>query len=197
MKRIILAILAIVIGLYPLYYLVTLDKVGLLQTKSDALWAATTYKAGFYTHVLFGGIAMLLGWAQFMPGWRRRFPQRHRQMGKGYVLAAIPASLAGVYLSFYAEGGLVGKTGFFLLGWIFLITTLLAYSAAKKQDFVVHERWMYYSYAACFAAVTLRLWMPILVPLFGSFTPAYQVVAWLCWVPNMLFAWWKTRHLAN
>jgi hypothetical protein len=34
---------------------------------------------------------------------------------------------------------------------------------------------------------------------FGEFTTAYQVVAWLSWVPNALWAEWyirRTRHLA-
>jgi hypothetical protein len=115
-------------------------------------------------------------------------------MGKGYVAAALLTSLAGIYLSFYAEGGVISKVGFFCLGWIFLLTTLRAYQAARAQDFLAHERWMVFSYAACFAAVTLRLWMPILVPLLGDFIPAYRIVAWLCWVPNMVFAWWITRE---
>ncbi|MFC5623379.1 DUF2306 domain-containing protein [Algoriphagus winogradskyi] len=34
---------------------------------------------------------------------------------------------------------------------------------AKKLDVDSHENWMIFSYAACFAAVTLRIWLPILV----------------------------------
>ncbi|GAB4428835.1 MAG: hypothetical protein OHK0039_47410 [Bacteroidia bacterium] len=57
------------------------------------------------------------------------------------------------------------------------------------------------SYAACFAAVTLRLWLPILTALLGDFLPAYRIVAWLCWVPNLLVAlaviWWQRRRQAH
>lgn len=42
-------------------------------------------------------------------------------------------------------------------------------------------------------AVTLRLWLPILIMIFVRFTPAYQVVAWLAWVPNLLVAYWIIR----
>ena len=57
---------------------------------------------------------------------------------------------------------------------------------------------MVYSYAACFAAVALRIWMPILILVFGEFQMAYRVVAWLCWVPNLIFAyfWVKRRGLS-
>lgn len=48
---------------------------------------------------------------------------------------------------------------------------------------------MVYSYALCFSAVTFRLWLPLLIWLFSDFTPAYQLVAWLCWIPNLLVAY--------
>jgi uncharacterized membrane protein len=194
MKRILLAVFAISIGLYPVLYLLFGKNFGILNLKSDDLWSQAIYQSGFFTHIVFGGASLILGWAQFMPGWRRKYPKVHRNMGKGYVAAALLTSLASIYLSFYAEGGVISKVGFFCLGWIFLLTTLRAYQAARAQDFLAHERWMVFSYAACFAAVTLRLWMPILVPLLGDFIPAYRIVAWLCWVPNMVFAWWITRE---
>jgi hypothetical protein len=56
---------------------------------------------------------------------------------------------------------------------------------------------MIYSYAACFAAVTLRLWLPLLVIGFGDFIKAYTVVAWLCWVPNILVAYLIVRKLRS
>jgi hypothetical protein len=47
---------------------------------------------------------------------------------------------------------------------------------------------MIYSYAACLAAVTLRLWLPVLSMTFQHFVTAYTIVAWLCWVPNIIVA---------
>ncbi len=52
---------------------------------------------------------------------------------------------------------------------------------------------MTYSYAACLAAVTLRLWLPILVPVLGNFVDAYVIVAWLSWVPNLMVAYLIVR----
>jgi hypothetical protein len=42
--------------------------------------------------------------------------------------------------------------------------------------------------------VTLRIELPILIMAFGDFTPAYQVIAWLSWVPNLLWAFWYARR---
>ena len=47
---------------------------------------------------------------------------------------------------------------------------------------------MIYSYAACFAAVTLRIWLPMLSALIGDFVIAYRIIAWLCWIPNIIWA---------
>jgi hypothetical protein len=56
---------------------------------------------------------------------------------------------------------------------------------------------MVYSYAMCFAAVTLRIWLPLLLLIFGDFETSYRIVAWLCWLPNLLFAyiWVKRRGI--
>ena len=50
------------------------------------------------------------------------------------------------------------------------------------------------SYAACYAAVMLRLHMILLPIVFGDFTIAYRIVSWSCWVPNLLFAEWWLRN---
>ena len=80
------------------------------------------------------------------------------------------------------------------LGVIWLYTTVRAYIAIRKKDLSLHQGMMIYSYAACFAAVTLRIWMPLLIMATGQFLVAYKIVAWLCWVPNMIFAYFWVRR---
>ena len=46
------------------------------------------------------------------------------------------------------------------------------------------------SYALCLAAVTLRLYLPSSLAAGVAFGTAYPVIAWLCWVPNVLVAEW-------
>ena len=55
------------------------------------------------------------------------------------------------------------------------------------------------SYAMILAAVTLRIELPLLAMWLQGFAPAYRIVAWSCWVPNLLVAEWiarRTRHVA-
>ena len=50
-------------------------------------------------------------------------------------------------------------------------------------------------HALIFAAVTLRVWMPIHATVYqGQFVPAYRWSAWLCWVPNVLVVEWMIRR---
>ena len=44
------------------------------------------------------------------------------------------------------------------------------------------------NFSLTFAAVTLRLWLPGMVISGVSMDVAYPVVAWLCWVPNLILA---------
>ncbi|MEP0714190.1 DUF2306 domain-containing protein [Algoriphagus sp.] len=187
-------ILCSIIGLYPAIYFLIDRRFGLLQSKSDELLNANLWNAGFYTHIILGGIALLIGWTQFPKGFRERNRKLHKKIGMAYVTAAFFSSLAGIYIGFYATGGIVSMLGFLSLGISWLFTTMMGWFTAKKHNFEAHEDWMIFSYAACFAAVTLRIWLPILIILHqGEFIPAYQIVAWLCWVPNMIVAYWMVK----
>ncbi|MHA7865381.1 DUF2306 domain-containing protein [Flagellimonas marinaquae] len=186
--------LAIGIGLYPLVYLFASDDFGLLLNKSDEIRVSSLWKVAFYGHISLGGIALLVGWSQFIKKLRSRRLQLHRNLGKVYVVTAILSGLCGLYLGFYATGGWVSSIGFSSLALIWLFTTTRAYIAIKNKDLALHQGMMVYSYAACFAAVTLRIWLPILIVVFGEFIVAYKIVAWLCWVPNMIFAFFWVRR---
>jgi hypothetical protein len=186
--------LAIAIGLYPLLYLLGGRDVGLLATKPEEVLGSIPWNVAFYGHIIFGGIALLVGWTQFSRELRRKFLGTHRKLGKVYVSAAIISGVCGIYLSFFATGGWVTGLGFFLLGLVWLFFTLRAFTAIRAKDLSAHEGYMIYSYAACFAAVTLRIWMPVLTLVFGKFAIAYNLSAWLCWVPNLIFAFYWVRR---
>lgn len=198
---IIFAILAIVIGLYPSIYFIVDREFGLLGLKPDALLQQTAYNVGFYLHIVPGGVAMLTGWTQFIAAIRNRRLAVHRTLGKIYVASALTGSLAGLYIAIYATGGWVSAVGFALLAILWFSTTLSAYLAIRKKDLVRHERMMTLSYALCFAAVTLRIWHPLLILITGEFVHSYRLVAWLCWVPNLVFGLWliraRTRKMAD
>jgi len=181
-------ICAIAIGLYPLIYFVIDRKFGLLGTKPDYLLNDVLWNFGFYGHIIPGGLALLVGWTQFSSKLRRQRLNLHRSLGKLYLVCVIISGFCGLYIAQYATGGLVSKIGFACLAIIWLISTLLAFSAIKKGNLNNHQDLMILSFAVCFAAVTLRIWLPLLTKVLGGFDKAYPIVAWLCWVPNTIVA---------
>jgi len=186
---IIVSITSFCIGLYPVTYFLVDRKFGLLSSKSEALLLNTPWNIGFYAHIVFGGIALFIGWIQFNQSLRFSRLMLHRTIGKIYVISALVSSLAGIYIGFFATGGVISSTGFIGLGVTWFATTLLAYQNIRHQRLSAHQKWMTYSYAACFAAVTLRIWLPILTSLTHDFLTSYKIVAWLCWVPNLIVAY--------
>ena len=190
-------ILAIGIGLYPAIYFIIDPTFGLLGTKSADLLANQLWHFSFYTHIVLGGLALLIGWAQFWTSFRKKYLSYHRLIGRIYILAVLPSAITGIYIGCHATGGMVAKVGFVCLGIIWLVVSLRAYLAVKKGKIQTHQIFMIYSYAATFAAVTLRLYMPLLIALTGDFIPAYQMVAWLCWVPNLIVAYFITKRMTK
>jgi uncharacterized membrane protein len=187
---ILLAVLCLSIGLYPLVYLLADSKIGLLQIKSDAQVSGGWWRLGFYAHIVSGGVALLVGWAQFLKSWRERYLHLHRIIGKLYVLMVCVSGVAAIGIAPFSSTGWVAGLGFGSLGVVWLYFTLEAYRSVRQRDLRRHERLMVFSYSACFAAVTLRFWLPLLLVVFRlDFQLAYPIVAWLCWVPNLLVAY--------
>ncbi|WP_318311859.1 DUF2306 domain-containing protein [Flagellimonas crocea] len=188
---------AVGISLYPLAYLFASDDFGLLMGKPSEVLSNMVWKIAFYGHISFGGLALLTGWSQFMKKLRAKRLKMHRNLGKIYVASALISSFCGIYLGFFATGGMISSLGFISLGLIWAYTTFRAYTAIRNKDLSLHQGMMIYSYAACFAAVTLRVWLPFLTIVLGEFLVAYKIVAWLCWVPNMIFAhlWIRRKGL--
>ena len=190
-KWFLFAFLSIGISLYPFYYLTANGVVGLLTTKSETLLADTLWKIGFNTHISLGGIALLIGWTQFSKKLRQKNISLHRNIGKVYIISVLLSSMAAFFIGYYATGGIISSIGFMSLAVIWFYTTFRSFQLIKVGDVSGHQRMMIFSYAAGWAAVTLRIYLPFLIMMFkGDFIPAYQIVAYLCWIPNMIFAYW-------
>lgn len=190
---------ALGVGLYPFSYLLTdnIEKFGLLSQKAELIKSDPTWRFIFNLHISLGGLALFVGWPQFIKRLRNRYLRFHRNLGKLYVISVLLSGMAGIYIAYFAEGGWVAKAGFLGLGIGWLYTTICAYTTVKNGMLSEHKKWMIRSYALTFAAVTLRIWLPLFQYGFGmDFISAYVIIAWLCWVPNVIWAEWKIRRLS-
>ena len=186
-------ILAIAISGYAIAYLV----VGAPMYPPSLADSFLARPWGINPHALFGSLALGVGALQFNRWLLMRHRALHRALGTVYVVSSLGVGIAGLYMSLYSFGGLLTHLGFGMLGVLLLWTTVRAYQAARARTIAVHRQWMLRSYALVFAAVTLRIELPLLVMALGDFTPAYQVVSWLSWVPNLLWAEWYIRRTAH
>jgi uncharacterized membrane protein len=148
-----------------------------------------THKVGIYAHVFAAAVALSIGPFQFLPGLRRRFARLHRWMGRAYLgIGVLVGGLAGLYMATFAFGGIVSKLGFSILAVLWLYTGLRAFLAIRRGDVVEHRKWMVRNFSLTLAAVTLRIYLPASAIAGIPFEAAYPVIAWLCWVPNLLVA---------
>jgi len=186
--------LCVLIGLYPVIYFIIDRHFGLLSSKTQELLTNPIWNTGFYGHIIPGGIALLIGWTQFSAKLRRKRIKLHRTIGKIYTFSVLISGVCGVYIAQSATGGTSNVIGFSLSGIVWLTTTFLAYKAIKKGNIEQHQNYMLYSYAVCFSAVTLRIWLPLLTHLLGQFELAYPIVGWLSWVPNLIVAFYMIKR---
>jgi uncharacterized membrane protein YozB (DUF420 family) len=149
-----------------------------------------------FVHTLFGPLALVLGLVNLLPAMRRR-PRwaAHRLAGRVYLSSALLLGGAGLVLAPHAAGGTIARAGFLALAVITVAAPVVGWSRIRRGDVRAHREWMLRSYACIFGAVTLRIWLPILIIAHGGdFAPAYRWVAWLSWVPNLIWAEWIIRR---
>jgi uncharacterized membrane protein len=184
----IVVLLAILVGFIPLAYISPDSESGFLELKDKALLQSIGWKIGFNAHIISGGIAIMIGWVQFSRNLLAKYIKWHRAIGKVYVVAALICGLSGIYVGFHANGGPIAAAGFISVAIIYFYTTLKAYLHIKNKQISQHQAMMMYSYSACLAAVTLRLYVPLLTYYLDDYLQAYRIAAWLSWIPNLIIA---------
>jgi len=150
-----------------------------------------------YAHLLGGSIALAIGPFQLLARLRASHLNWHRWMGRVYLVSVLFGGLGGLRLAVVSQAGLVAHSGFVALAIVWLVTAARGYQRIRMGDDVDHRRWMIRNYSLTFAAVTLRTLLGPAIAFGVPFDPAYSMIAWLCWVPNLIVAeWWFVRRAA-
>ncbi|MGN7198507.1 DUF2306 domain-containing protein, partial [Bacillus mycoides] len=149
-----------------------------------------------FIHITTSIVALIIGPFTLSTKFRGKNINRHRIFGRIYMVGILLGGVSGLYLSFYAMGGLVVKFVFGLLAVFWLTSAYQALNRVKNKKIQDHRNWMIRNYSLTFAAVTLRIWLPLFVLLFGleQFELSYAVIAWLAWVPNLIIVELFIRH---
>lgn len=181
-----MVLLAFSIGAYALSYFF-IDGIGDPAFKirfGSIPWSAKL-------HIIPAGMALILGAFQFHPGLRKRWTNIHRNSGRAYVVLVLLGAVGGLSLAWYAPHSPATRLGFASLAVVWFYATSMAYLSVRAGNLALHRQWMVRSYALTLAAVTLRLQLSIYQGVFGlSFDESYAIVAWFCWIPNLIVAEW-------
>ena len=158
-------------------------------------------QAGLYIHIFSGALALLIGPFQFLNRLRQNKPRLHRWMGRFYLLGILVSGLTTFLIAPGMIAGMAGEAGLITLAILWLWTGWNAYSAIRAGNKARHREWMIRNYALTFAAVTIRLWLGMLIgtqiPFLETkysgdfealFVEVYRAVMWLGWVPNLIIA---------
>jgi hypothetical protein len=163
-------------------------------------------------HILFGTVAMVSGFLQVWPWFRRRYRRGHRIAGRIYVFGgALPAGLAGLVLGVTSPFGPVARASHVLFASIWLTTTVLGYRRARQRRFAEHREWMIRSYTLTASTITNRIWGPVLFivlephldTMFGGSEVALMIsvagiTSWLGWVvPLVIVEGWLIHGRAS
>jgi uncharacterized membrane protein len=187
-------LLAIAVSLVVSRYL-TLDPETFFPEQRAVYLAHLTF---VIVHVVASMLAILIGPFQFLPGIRKGpWLKVHRWLGRVYLLGILFGGLSGLYMAQMAYGGIISQLGFTALACLWLYTGYRAYRHIRQKEIEQHRQWMIRNYALTFAGVMLRVWMPLSMGAGMDFTAAYIVIAWLCWVPNLLVAEWMIRSTSK
>ena len=151
----------------------------------------------FYAHILLAPVALALAPFQLWRSLRTRRPVLHRWLGRTYGVMVFLAGAGGLIMAMGTRAGPIGAMGFGFLAVVWVGATGWGILQARAGHIAAHRRWMIRSVALSFSAVTLRLYL--LIPAATGIDPvlAYQVIAWACWVPNLIVAEWLMRRDAG
>ena len=114
-------------------------------------------------HIAGGMGALLAGPWQFSQKLRARALNLHRWLGRFYLLEVAIGSLAGFWMATVSLEGLPTHFGFGILAVLWFFTGLQAYRMARLGNIAAHRQWMIRNFALTLAAVTLRVYMPLML----------------------------------
>ena len=176
---VVLTVFATVIGLASLRY-------ALPHVPHPVLRNFVERRIPLSIHAVSAAVALLVGPWQFLSSSRRHHPNVHRTLGRIYACAVLVGWLASIPVALHAETGLSASAGFLALGTCWIASTGFGVATVRGGKIAAHRRWMIRSYSLTASAITLRLYLALVVVTHISFVPAYTVIAWLCWVPNLV-----------
>ncbi|KAL9641669.1 hypothetical protein ABK040_016900 [Willaertia magna] len=165
---------------------------------------------GLVIHATGGVICLFIGVFQFQESLRKNILILHKIIGYIYSIFIVIGIIGAIYLIPFSAGGQTNKFAFSLLTvtWVCTLGMALFYvmftkynpfikKLTKMERIKRHQEWMIRNYAASLAAITLRIYLGLLLVInfssyqwdyLTSWTNAYTSCTWLSVVGNLVIA---------
>ncbi|MFM2395121.1 MAG: hypothetical protein RLZZ546_3104 [Bacteroidota bacterium] len=148
-------------------------------------------------HIVGGLIAIFSGPTQLFDYFRIKNLKLHKRLGYTYAFSVLTSGLIGFFISFFAMGGFISKSGLITLSTFWLGSLFLSMKNIYSKNIERHKFWMFINYALTFGAVTQRLILGIGQLIGFEFLSLYSFTNWVSWMLNICFVLWKYNRRAK
>ncbi len=159
---------------------------------------ASVYNKGIsiWWHIVPGLLALLFLGAQcwFLISRKIRPAAIHAAFGSVYGFCVFICATTGSFFALSALGGFVATVGYLCANALWLFCTVAGIRSARINK-ERHRRWMIRSGALALAAFTFRTEL-LFLKSWVSPAEVGMIVAWGCWIPNLIAAeaWIRSSH---
>jgi len=127
-----------------------------LAGREDYFWG--WYRWAFWTHIVSGPAALVLGVVLLNEWFRLSFTKWHRWLGRVQVVNQLVLMVpSGFAIAFYAVAGTQAVVSFLVLSVLTGGTIAMGWRSAVRRRYAEHRRWMLRNMALLFSAVMLRV----------------------------------------
>ncbi len=155
------------------------------------LFAKPLYSFCFYTHIFAGMVCIVGALIQFSSYILRKRKAIHVWSGKIYVFVVLfIGAPTGLYMSFFAKGGLGERALFVFMALFWFYSTLKGFQTILKGNVLAHKLWMIRSYSMALTAVTFRIYHIVFYILDWGHLENYEISLWISVIGNMAVAEW-------
>ncbi len=143
-------------------------------------------------HASSGLVFMILGPIQFLPAVRNRWIRFHRWSGRVWMIAALVGVVTALIFvqRLPVFGDLSTNAAIVFASSLFIVALVQGYRTIRRREIARHREWMIRCFAIGLGIATFRVLIPLLMmpPIGASFSEAWESVAWLGFVINVVAA---------
>lgn len=147
------------------------------------------YHWAFYTHLVSGPVALVLGALLVNARFSKRVPRWHRRLGRIHAACVLLLlTPSGLWMACYAATGAVAAAGLASLAIATAACVALGWKAAAARRFSDHQRWMSRCFVLLCSAIVIRMIGGFATVVRWDVDWLYPASAWASWlVPLIIF----------